>query len=447
MSNDLLSIIDSFIAKAEKLGADEVELYALSQKKKTVNFESNNLKSAVATNSEGVGIRVLKNKALGFASINTFDKKKIAEGLKEAFAIAKVSPPEDNYHLPNKKPISKVASIFDEAISTVSMDDVIAYSNKLLQKARAFDSRVSVDSGTFDATESYYAIVNSNGISASDQKSSLNYGLIGMAIDGDDIGSFDYEFDTVINVADVNVEKTAVDFSKKVLQSLGAKKIEAFEGPAIFTPDAAQLLFGLIVEGAKATNIQSGSSYLQDKLGDKIAVDAITLVDNGTMKNTPGSRSFDREGVPHKKLNIVENGTFTGVLYDTFTANKESLESTGHAAGGFRNIPQLGTTNLKITPGKKSIDDIIPEIKKGVIIQRISTFPDPVSGDYSGPVKGGRLIENGEITDSLKEITVVGNVFADLKAITHISKEIKPYRGTPSWFVPYVAVDKLKFVS
>ena len=447
MSNDLLSIIDSFIAKAEKLGADEVELYALSQKKKTVNFESNNLKSAVATNSEGVGIRVLKNKALGFASINTFDKKKIAEGLKEAFAIAKVSPPEDNYHLPNKKPISKVASIFDEAISTVSMDDVIAYSNKLLQKARAFDSRVSVDSGTFDATESYYAIVNSNGISASDQKSSLNYGLIGMAIDGDDIGSFDYEFDTVINVADVNVEKTAVDFSKKVLQSLGSKKIEAFEGPAIFTPDAAQLLFGLIVEGAKATNIQSGSSYLQDKLGDKIAVDAVTLVDNGTMKNTPGSRSFDREGVPHKKLNIVENGTFTGVLYDTFTANKEGLESTGHAAGGFRNIPQLGTTNLKITPGKKSIDDIIPEIKKGVIIQRISTFPDPVSGDYSGPVKGGRLIENGEITDSLKEITVVGNVFADLKAITHISKEIKPYRGTPSWFVPYVAVDKLKFVS
>jgi len=447
MSDELLSVIDSFVAKAQKLGADEVELFAHRNKQKTVNFEANNLKSAVSTIIEGVGIRILKNKSLGFASVNTFNKTKIGDALKEAFSIAKVSPPEDNYFLPQKQPTSQVANIFDEEISNVSMDDVVSYSNKLLKTTRKIDSRISIDSGNFETTEGYYAIVNSNGINTSDKKSALSYGLFGMAIDGADIGSFDYEFDSVINVADVDLQKTAKEFSQKLLQNLNAQKIDSFEGPAIFTPDAAQLIFGLIIEGAKATNIQSGSSYLQDKLGDKIAVDGVTLVDDGTIKNSPGSRSFDREGVPHKKLNIVEKGTFTGVFYDTFSANKENLQSTGHAGGGFRKIPNLSTTNLKITPGKKSIDDIIPEIKKGIIIQRISTFPDPVSGDYSGAVKGGRLIKNGEITDTLKEITAVGNVFTNLKSITHLSKELKPFRGTPSWYVPYVAIDNIKFVS
>lgn len=447
MTDEILSILDPFVNKAMKLGADEVELFARQRKQKTVNFESNNLKSAVSTLIEGVGIRVLKNKSLGFTSVNTLEKKKIAEGLKEAFAIAKVSPPEEFYILPKKQKITQVPNIFDEAIINVSMDDAIKYSNDLLKSALKVDSRISIDSGNFETTEDYFAIVNSNGINAFDKKSDFSYGLFGMAIDGDDIGSFDAEFDAVVNVSDINIQKTAEEFGNKVLQNLGAKKTESFEGPAFFSPDAAQLVFYLVIEAAKASNIQTGSSYLQDKLGDKIAVDNLSLVDDGTLPNTPGSRSFDREGVPHKKLNVIENGTFTGVFYDTFTANKENLQSTGHAGGSFRNIPNISTTNLDIKPGKKSIDDIIPEIKHGILIQRISAAPDPISGDYSGAIKGGKLIKNGEITDTLKEVSAVGNVFTGLKNISFISKEQKPFRGTPSWFVPYIVIDNMKFVS
>ncbi|HUT80070.1 MAG TPA: TldD/PmbA family protein [Candidatus Bathyarchaeia archaeon] len=447
MTADILSLLDPFVAKALKLGADEVEFFAQRLKNKTANFEANNLKSAVSTILDGVGIRVLKNKALGFTSVNSLKKDKILEGLKEAFAIAKVTPPEPNYYLPSKQLAIQVSDIYDPAIESFSMDDTINSAKLLLNTATAYDPRISIDSGLFQAAIIEKAIATSTGINNSEMKSALSFGLFGMAIDGDDIGSFDYEFDTVIKVSEVNVEKLATDFAVKILGNLGSKKTNSFEGTAVFTPDTTQELFSLVIDSAKATAIQAGASYLQDKLGEVIAVKDLTIIDDGTIKGSPGSSAFDREGVTRKKLNVIDKGTFTGVFYDTFTANKESLASTGHAGGSFRNIPNIVTTNLNFKPGKTSIDAILPEIKKGILIKRISASPDPVSGDFSAAIKGGQLIENGEVTDTLKEITAVGNVYSALKSISHVSKEQKPIRGEQTWFVPYLSVDNIKFAS
>ncbi|MFW9922717.1 MAG: TldD/PmbA family protein [Candidatus Thorarchaeota archaeon] len=447
MTDELLAILEPFITKAQKLGADEVEFFAQRQSIKNVNFESNNLKTATASEVEGVGIRVLINHALGFTSVNSLQKEKIAEGLKEAIAIARVTPPEDYYYLPTPHKFPSVIDLYDPSIESLTMDEAINYSKTLLQNSIEYDKRISIDSGIFDATSGIRALVNSNGISIAERKSTFTYGIIGMAIDGEDVGSFDAEFDSVIKVKEINVDKVAEEFSKKALQMLGAKKTESFEGSMILTPEVAADLFNLLIYSATATNIQSGSSYLQDKVGDKIAVDNLTIYDDGTVKNNTGSSSFDREGVPRKKLSIIDKGTFTGVLYDTFTANKEKLSSSGHASGSFRNVPNISPTNLFISPGKEPIDDIINQLDNGILVQRISASPDPISGDFSGVVKGGKLIKNGQKTDTLKEVTAVGNIFQSLKNITHISKEVKPLRGNQNWYVPYVVIDGIKFIS
>lgn len=445
--SDILTLLDPLVKKAQKMGADEVEIFARNSRIKTVNFETNNLKSAVASIDEGVGIRILKNKSLGFTSVNSFDKNRIEEGLREALAIAKVTPHEDYYYLPAKQKIKKVPDLFDEAIESFTMDETITQSNNLMETSLEIDKRVTIDSGTFNVTIQENALVNSNGINISEKKSLFDWMLFGMAVDGDDIGSFDYSFDSVVKVNDINVESTANDFSTKVLRNLGAKKTVAFEGIAVLTPEAVTDLFWLLVNSAISTNIQAGSSFLQDKLGDKIAVDDLTIVDDGTSPNQAASASFDREGVPHKKYHIVDKGVFTGVLYDSFTAHKEGLTSTGHGSGGYRNIPNIWVTNLEILPGSKSSAKLISEIDHGVIINRISASPDPISGDFSASLKGAQLIKKGEITDTLKEITAVGNIFTNLNTITSISKDKKALRGNQSWFVPYIIMDKIKFVS
>ncbi len=444
--SDVLAIIEPFVKKAQKMGADEVEFFAQKIRSKTVNFEHNNMKSALASIVDGIGIRVLKNKALGFASANSLDKIKIEDALKEAIAIAKVTPPENNYYLSTKQTITTVPELYDKAIESFSMDDTITYSKNLLQAALETDPRVTVDSGTFSATTRENALANSNGVNISETKSIFNWLLFGMAVDGENIGSFDFCYDSVVKLSDADVNYTGTDFAQKVLRNLNAKKTESFEGTALLTPDAVTDLFALLIFSATATQIQGGSSFLQDKLGDKIAVDTLSIVDDGTLKAQTASASFDREGVPHKKYDIIKKGVFTGVLYDTFTANKENLQSTGHAAGSYRNVPVIWTTNLNVKPGTKSYKDMISEIDHGIIINRISASPDPISGDFSAVLKGAQLVKKGEIKDTLREITAVGNIFENLNTITGISKEQIPYRGDQSWLVPYIVMDKIKFV-
>ena len=249
---------------------------------------------------------------------------------------------------------------------------------------------------------------------------------------------------------DIDLENGAKMFAKKALQNLGAKKTEAFKGTAIFSPDAVQDLFDMLVVSTMATAIQSGSSFLQDKLGESIATPDLTVTDNGLAPGSPYSRSFDREGVPHALLSIIDSGVFKGVLYNTFTANKDDLTSTGHASGGFRGAPNIGATNIEVQGGSMSYDDMLSEVDRGVFIQRISMSPDYTSGDFSGVIKGGQLIKKGEFQMTLKEMTATGNLFAGLLNITGISKEQKLIRSryaSASWLVPYLRIENLDFAA
>ena len=446
MVDDVLSLIRPLVSVAEKEGADEVEIFAQTRHQKIVSFENNALRTAISSIVEGIGIRVLVNKSLGFASINSYDKERILEGLQNAISIARVTPPEDHYYLPESRKISVLKGIYDDSVATLSMSDIIKFGKHLLKCISDFDSRITIDSGDFSSRVDEYAIATSNGIESSEKKSFLGWECLGWAIDEADIGVMEYEYDSVVSPADLDLETGAKMFSQRVIQNLGAEKTEGFKGPAIFSPEATQDLFNMLTSSANAYAIQSGSSFLQDKLGENIAISDVTVKDNGRVPNSTASSSFDREGVPRASLDIVDSGVFKSVLYNVFTANRDGLESTGHASGGFRTAPTIGGTNVEIQSGNMNFDDMVSEIDHGVFIQRVSMSPDYTSGDFSGVIKGGRLLKNGELKMTLKEITVASNLFECLKKITGISKEQKALRGpTTSWLVPYVRIDDLDF--
>lgn len=446
MSDEILGLIEPFVDKALKMGASEVELFAQRTHELAVNYESNHLKTATSSILEGVGIRVLVNKQLGFASVNSLASENIERGIRDALSIAKNAPPVEHYSLPEQDKITKVSGLFDPAVEELTMADVLDYANRLLTGARSFDPRISVDSGSFGALSSSHAITTSKGTALSEKRTRIEWMIFGMAVDGDDVGSFDYSFDATTSVSDADIEHTITDFGEKVVGNLGAVKSEPFEGPAVFTPDALIGLVEVLVASATATQVQAGSSYLADRLGEQVAVPELTIIDDGALNGEVGSASFDREGVSHRRVPIVEDGVFKTVLYDAFTANKEGLSSTGHATGSFRTAPSISSTNLIIDSGDYSIDEIISDIKVGVLIPRVSAFPDPVSGDFTGPIKGGQLIKDGEVTSTLKEITITGNLFEGLKNIEAISKERKALRyQESSMLAPYAKMSGMKF--
>ncbi|MFW9965863.1 MAG: TldD/PmbA family protein [Candidatus Thorarchaeota archaeon] len=444
--DDLLSTIAHLIGEAQKLGANEVEVYAQRTSSKDVNIESNNLKSAVNQVLEGVGIRVLKDKSIGFASVNSLNPKSLIDGLHGAVAIARVTPAMDNYYFSEPRKISQIEELYDSAVADMSMDEVIERAESLLMTTKNVDPRVRVDSGSFSASTTETAIANSSGLQAIEKKSAVSWFMVGMAVDGEDIGSLDYDVNASIRLKDADPETTGRELGKKVLTYLNAGKTESFEGPAIISADALGELIDVVIQSASANKIHAGASYLKDRLGEPIFSEQLTIIDDGTTKNRIGSSSFDREGIPHSKHVIVDRGVFKGLLYDTFTANKDGLQSTGHASGRFRQTPTISSTNLEILPGSEKLEDMISEIEHGLYIPRISAFPDPVSGDFSGPVKGGQLIRNGEIECTLKEITITGNLFEALKNIRAIGRERKSvaFQGQ-TWNIPSITLTGMKF--
>jgi PmbA protein len=432
------------VKKGLELGADEVEAYLIRGKEFNVSLESNDIKLAKSQTRDGVGIRVFKNKSLGFASVNVLSEPEIIEAVTNAVRLAKLTPTDKYNRLPLPTPLTKVEGIYDPQAEKLEMDFALDNATKMLKTVQNFDKRIAVDSGSFDASVFESGIVNSKGIKFNEKQSSFSYVIFGMATDKQEVSCFQYEFDATHQVSEVNVEKVALDFSKKVINSLGAKKWESFKGSVILDPDVVSELFGVIIYSINANNVQKGMSKLAKSLNQKIAIADLSIEDNGLLKGGNASSSFDREGVARKPIKLIEKGVLNTFLYNSYTANKDNRKSTGHAAGGTRGLPGIRPTNLFISSGNKTKDELIKDIKKGILVTRLSCFPDSVSGDFSGVVKGGFRIENGAIGKPVIETMIAGNVFELVNQISGISKEQKRIF---SYIIPWLRIEDISITS
>ena len=156
------------------------------------------------------------------------------------------------------------------------------------------------------------------------------------------------------------------------------------------------------------------------------------------------SSNFDREGIPHQKTIIVDSGILKSYLYNSYSANKDQTQSTGNASGSYRSIPSISPTNLIIESGSSELSQIIANLSKGLLVTRFSGNVNPVSGEFSGVVKGGKYIENGSIKYPVRESLISGNIFDLLIGLNDISKEKKQLFG---FTLPYLHVNNVSITA
>lgn len=429
------------VKKALQFGADEAEAFLVQGREIDVRAENNEIKIATSQIKDGIGIRVFSNGGLGFASVNVLDEEKIEAAAQDAVRLSKAAPRDKYNMLPEAKPIKKVSGLYDEKAEGFGMDESISLVEEMLTTARGYDSRVTVDTAMFNANVGRRAVVSSRGIREEEQGSDFSYSIVGMAVDGEEVSSFNYRFDSTRLVDEIDVKRIALEVAKSVIASLGAKRGESFKGAVILSPNAVgELMMGPIVHSINANNVQKGMSKWAGRLEGKVASPLLTVEDDGLLVGGAGSHSFDREGLPPTPLKIIEDGVLRTYLYNSYTAQKEGRPSTGHASGGTRSVPSIGPTNLIIKAGDKSKDKLIGEIKKGVLVTRFSGSSAPVSGDFSGVVKGGFLIENGKLTRPLIETLIAGNLFDLLPQISGISRETE---RIGSLVAPYIRMEEV----
>jgi PmbA protein len=213
--------------------------------------------------------------------------------------------------------------------------------------------------------------------------------------------------------------------AERVLRRLGARPVKTCEVPVIFDELTAPSLLGHLAGCISGYAVYREASFLGDKLGEKVAAESIRVIDDGRIPGGLGSKPFDGEGLPTRRNVLLEGGVLKSWMLDSYAGRKLGLASTGNASRGAGSGPGVGATNLWLEPGDKTLDEMIADTQRGLLVtELIGMGFNPVTGDYSRGV-AGLWIERGEIVHPVEEVTIAGNLGQMLMQIDCIGSELE----------------------
>jgi PmbA protein len=221
----------------------------------------------------------------------------------------------------------------------------------------------------------------------------------------------DYDFASAIYAADLrdpaSVGKTA---GERAVKRLGARKMSTCCCPVVFDPRVARGFIGYLLGAISGPAIARGTSFLKDRLGERVFPEAITIIDDPHRRRGLRSKPFDGEGVANRRRAIVDKGVLTTWLLDLRSARQLGLQTTGHAARGPASPPGPAAPNVWIEPGTATPQELIADIESGFYVtEMMGMGVNGVTGDYSRGA-AGFWIDKGEITFPVSEMTVAGNL-------------------------------------
>jgi PmbA protein len=238
------------------------------------------------------------------------------------------------------------------------------------------------------------------------------HGISMTAIAGDGTGmERDYDFSSTLHASDLeNAQAIGRRAGERAVERLNPRKVTTRRVPVVFDSRISGSIVGHVASAANGSSIARKTSFLREKLGEKILASGIHIIDDPLRARGLRSRPFDAEGIAGRSRHLVEDGVLKTWILDCATARELGLETTGHAQRGVSSTPSPGPSNLHMTPGDKSPDQLIADITDGFYItDMIGMGVNLVTGDYSRGASGF-WIENGERTYPVSEVTIAGHL-------------------------------------
>jgi PmbA protein len=222
-----------------------------------------------------------------------------------------------------------------------------------------------------------------------------------------------------LHAADLDSPETiGRNAGERAVKRLNPRKVETRRVPVVFDPRISGSLIGHLANAANGAAIARKTSFLRDKLGERLFRRGVEVIDDPLRKRGLRSRPFDAEGVATRVLKLIEDGVLKSWLLDCATARELSLQTTAHANRGVSSVPSPGPSNLHLAPGRRTPAELIAEIKDGFYVtDLIGAGVNVVTGDYSRGA-AGFWIENGAPTFPVSEVTIAGHLvemFAELE--------------------------------
>lgn len=442
----LADIAARALERLRALGVDHAEVAVGTGHELEVSVRQGEVELVKEAGSSGLSVRVVHDGRVATSGTTDFRPESIDAFLARAVEMADVSEPDPLAEPP--EPRELVSSwpdldLFDPATDRIGAARAIKLATAGERAALKFDRRITTSEGaSFGRSGGCSVLATSGGFVG---RSAGTYQSLVVQAVADDEGGKKRKgvhwtggrfFGELEPPADIGQEA-----ARRAVASLGATKIPTGRYPVVFEKTAARAIVGLVASCVLGDSVYRQRSYLAGRLGQTIASPRVTLIDDPLIPRGPGSRGYDGEGRKVRKLAVCRKGVLQTYLLDTYSARKLGLRPTGSASGG-GGVPHSSTTNFYLAPGRMAPESLLRGVERGLYVTRMMGFGfDPTTGNLSRGAEGF-LIEHGELTRPVSEVTVSRNLDELLRGIDAIANDLehKTSVASPSFRVDEMTV-------
>ena len=423
----LLELSGYIVSKGQRLGASDIEVLSRSSSEVDVVVESGEISGVENRLSDGIAIRLYIGKRMGSAFTNIPTTEAADEAIAMALASAKVTTEDPDWMaLPEPKKYPVIKGLWNDEIAKCEPAKAVEIAVEFMERAKAAEEGLMAAYGGVGVGLSNTAYASSSGISHS-ERGNVAYAYLG-AIAQIEQGVTPMVLSVdVKRHMDLDLESAVDDIAGLLRVCKNTVDGKSGEHTVVMHPWAyGQILSYTLFQAVRGDNVARGKSKLEGRIGETIAPNNVTIVDDGTIPTGINSSIADDEGVPRRRTPIIEEGVLESFLWDTYWGNKTGEDSTGNARRSMRQgLVEIGRTNTVVEPGRRGIRDIVSEIGHGYLIRNVqgAHSSNPESGDFSVVGNPAILIEDGEMVGAVHGLMVSGNAFDLLGKCVEVAKD------------------------
>ena len=445
LETDLRELAQGIVQRAMSGGATAAECIVREGDEFSTVVRLGQVETLKESGSKAIGVRVFYGQRAASTYSSDFSRASLDRMVKSALELAKITSEDPYAGIPEASQLGSLSGdldLYHPDVYSLPGEERINYARRTEKAALDYDPRIkNSEGGSFDAATGHKVLANSHGFVGEYRRSYCSVAAVPIAQTESGAMQRDYWFSVARSLSRLeSPEEVGKIAAQRTLRRLGARKVKTARVPVILDPMVAASILDHIFEGVNGDSIYRGASFLAGKLGQKIAGDQVTVIDDGTMPGGFGTSPFDGEGIPTRRTLVIENGVLKSYLLNTYTAKKLGLQTTANAARGLAGTPGIGPGNYFLQPGAKTPKEIIAGIPQGLYVTEfLGHGANLVTGDYSRGASG-LWISGGELAYPVEEITVGGNLKEMFFNISEIGNDLE-FRGAIA--CPTIRIDGL----
>lgn len=427
---DISDVARSIVEAAE--GDEQVEAFVGSGRSTTVKAYRGEVESLTSAQTHGVGVRIIDDGRLGFASCGTLDRDAVRQAVEEARDNARLAEPDEHVRMATPDGVPVISQdLWDDETVAMATEAKVAMVIELERATLAKDPRVtSVRSAIFGDSVGEMVIQSTAGIDVRSSGTSCYLSVSALANEGGET-QIAGGVDASVGPGGLDLDHVADDASKRATRLLGATQAESQTVAMVLEPRLTATLAGLVAGMLTGDTVAKGRSPFADRLGEQIASSLLTILDDPTDPDSLGADEYDGEGLACRSTTLIDGGRLHAFLHNTESASRLSTRSTASAVRGWSSTPGVGALALAVRPGEGTHEELIAGVDRGVLVQSMNGLHsgvNPISGDFSVGVEG-LMIRDGALAEPVREVTVASTIQRLLLDVSHVGADVERLPG------------------